>query len=267
VSAQLPNLNPGWVSLWTLERQDKGLLLHRYAALLKSQTLRQLRHNVLLKPLVQATEARFRDAGYPLDPSEAVVIGKLMTLVLEYAEPTRTAHGARAAGRFNLLPYIEKGLDIGENDLPHWIRAMLGAIARDERAAQYPVQVVTKLAYDDLLRDALDLAFEIVSTATGENLGTQDEMREYGDQVLERFRARQGLDFARVYMPLVIGGILVNDKFAAEDETLVENLRQLWNVLDRRKNETTDDTQFVTDMAEGIIERALETFGHRRSSL
>ncbi len=258
------NVSAGWVSLWTMaDIEDDSLLLQRSGELFRSRVLPQLKRDHTLKPLMEASEAKFAEAGYPVTSAEALMIAKVMALVLEYAAPREFSHNPITAGSFNLTPVLSGK---AEQTLPHWSRAMLRMLVRDERAASHAVPLIVKMAYDDLLRDAITLAFSMVATATGEDLGTDAEMVEYSERILKALHTRTGLDFTRVYMPLVLGGIIVNEQITTSDTNFVEALRQIWAELDERRDETGERGEPVAEIAETLIERALQTYGFRRGS-
>ena len=57
-------------------------------------------------------------------------------------------------------------------------------LERDERAANLPAQAITRYLYEDLLRDAVNLGFDLVNEATGEDLGSVEEQSLYREQLI-----------------------------------------------------------------------------------
>ena len=53
-------------------------------------------------------------------------------------------------------------------------------------------------------------------------------------------QAKAGLDFGRVYLPLVMGGLLINDQFASKDENPADLLRDLGLALQQRSLELAE---------------------------
>lgn len=256
---------PESVSLWTLGELDERALLRRYAEPFKNRIIGQIRRQHSLMPLGQMTQKRFSEAGYPLKTVETLLIAKLLALILEYAAPTFTGHSPLDAKHYNLQPLLT-GSDKLE-DAPRWFRGFLHTLGRHENALAQPLLAIMRLHYDDLLRDAVDLAFQLVETNTGENVGSEAEMADYRERILEALNNRGMLRFAYVYMPLVLGGMTINERVTLENENFIESMRQMWAVLDERRAECDDDTLPVVDLAEQVVERALQTYGLRRSSL
>ncbi len=261
---KIPDLTPGWVSLCKVsDYQDDRLLLERYGTLVQINTLPRLKRQLLLQPLIETTESRFKAAGYPLKEAEATAIAKLMTLVLEYATPRVTAHGAIVARGYDVESLLGRdplALD-APPVLPHWFRGMLGTIEIDARAATHPTQVITRYLYDDLLRDAVDLGFDLIGETTGENFGSVEEQDAYREQLIDLLKAKEGLDFNRVYLPLVMGGILISDQIALAKENPVDLLNALGMTLEDRFEKLSPDEQPIYTMTNQIIARAGQRYG------
>lgn len=258
-------LNPGWVSLWTMaDLNDARLLMDRFGETMRDKVLPALNVEATLEPLTARTHEVFERAGYPLQPSEALVVAKLMALILDYAAPKITGRDPLEAGIYNLEPALEgRARDL---TLPYWFEGMLKAVARDERAASHPVAAITRLLYVPLLRDAIDLAFVLVERNTGEDVGTEREKADYAERLIASLSSGGGMDFTHAYMPLVLGGIIVNDRVTMREDRIVEAFRQLWSGLDERRIEADGDSP-VVEITEQVIERALEAYGYRRGTI
>lgn len=256
---------PGWHSLWTMaDIPDLRVLLHYYGDLLRVKVFPQLRREYTLTPLTEATSARFAAAGLPLNQVEALLIAKVMALVLEYAAPKLHHLSPLTAGVYDLTPFVSGGGDVAQ--MPRWARAVLRLIARDERTALHVVPVMTRMIYNDLLRDAISLSFSLVETATGEDVGTDDEMREYADRIIDAIKNQSGMSLMLAYMPLLLGGIIVNEQLKTEDVNFIHLLREQWALLDQRRTDGGEQGEAVLELAEHLIERALQTYGFRRGS-
>ena len=264
-SGRLIDAEPGWLSLWTMaDVPDERVLLKYFSNTLRTRVIPQLRREYTLKPLTDATRARFATAGFKLRTPEAVLIAKVMALVLEYAAPKAHGFSPLAAGHYDLSPLFA---DSGETaHMPRWTRSLLRLVARDERTAMHAVPVLTRMAYDDLLRDAIALAFHLVEAATGEDVGTEAEMQVYADRLIEALQTQTGMDFVHAYMPLVLGGIVINEQMKTEDINFIHLLRELWALMDERREETGESRAPVIEIAEQLIERALQSYGFRRGS-
>lgn len=261
---QIIDFTPGWVSVTALtDFKDNRYLLHLYGDRLRLNALPQLRRGLLYTPLVEATSTRFKQAGYPLHEAEAALIAKLLMLILEYAMPKETGHGFVAAGRYGVTPLLERDLQQLEAppDLPDWCLHLLRAIDRDERVIERAGQMIIRYLYPNLLRDGIRHGFDLVLTATGEDLGSPQELEEYGDTVLEMLEAKQGMDFSHVYLPLLMGGILVHDRLPLPKEDPSDLLKSATAALELRRPECSEEDLPIYDITSRLLEGAGQKYG------
>lgn len=257
-------LKPGWTSLWTLEDQnDTQLLLEKHREAMRVNVLPKLRRRAVYEPLLQKTRERFDQAGYPLRDVEAGVIARLLTLILEFANASKTSKGAFEAGIYNLEPRLaEKRLNVDESQpLPRWATALLRAAARDERVLSVPVRAIPHFAYNDLLVDGMIYSFKEIEKATGHDLGTDDEMVSYAEMVVEKLGKSGEMDFSHAYMPLVIGGILICDQMLLPDERLGDLLDEIKYLLEEHEEEQNEENEMIFEIAQTVIEHSLRKYG------
>lgn len=260
----LADFTPGWVSISRMsDYGDDRLLLHRFGALVQTYVLPQLKRDTMLPPLLEATNTRFAEAGYPLKPIEALGIAKLMTLVLEYATPRYNAHGNIAAGGYNLETLFQRDPFKLEAHIafPHWFRALLAMLERDERAAGHMAVMIPRYLYDDLLRDAIDFAFQLVESASGENLGSMDERAAYRERIVGALKQKSGVDFSTAYLPLVAGGILANEQLIYQKENPLDRLLEFDAALEQRAAEPTPPDESIYAMVSDILARTAQRNG------
>lgn len=261
---QIVDLKPEWVSLWTLaDHMDERLLLERYRETLVNQIIPAINRSKLFTPLLQETQLRFNSAGYALKPVEALFITKLIMTILEMAAPREDSFDYLGETTYNLTLLLKKGLP-GDVELPYWCRGLLHVLARDERAATYLEQLFTRLLYPDLVRDAATHAFRMIKTVTGEDLGSDADVKDYVDQLAHVLSEKLHFDFTHVYMPLVLGGIIIYDRVTMPGENLSDSLVQMSNALDERRYEHNKDTEVIFAMGEQLISRALQKYGYRQ---
>lgn len=236
----LKELKPSWVSLWTAsDYLDDATLVERVASELKAVEP-HLTRDVMFMPLLKATQSRFQAAGYPLHPPEAILIAKLLTLLLEQG----------AAG---IVPVTDRP------GLPRWYSRMCHLLLQEPGLAAQPEGLITQVVYPTLVHDAVHHGFAMVSTVTGESFGAPSELAAYADTVAEGVAEGRPLDFAHAYLPLVLGGLIINARLTLPREQIRETINVLVRALDLRRSERTPENAFVFDLADRLIERALET--------
>lgn len=236
----LKELKPNWISLWTVQDYlDDATIAARVASEVAAVEP-HLTRDVLFMPLLKATQSRFQAAGYPLHPPEAILIAKLLTLLLEQG----------AAGS---MP------GPGQPALPRWYSRMCHLLLQEPGLAAQPEGLITQLVYPALVHDAVHQGFAMVATVTGESFGTPAELAAYADMVSGAVAEGQPLDLAHVYLPLVLGGLIINARLTLPREQIRETVSVLVRALDLRRAERSPENVFVFDLADRLIERALET--------
>jgi hypothetical protein len=264
--AKMIDFKPGWVSISKLvDYADARPMLHRYGDVLRTSVLPRLKRHELYPPLLEATVFRFAEAGFPLQQPEAVLIAKLMTLIVEYASPNENSHGYIAAGKYGIVPLIERNPLTIETPpiLPHWVQGLLQLIDKDERVADHPVLTLTRLLYEELLFDAALHAFELVARETGEDLGSPAETEDYARTLVTMLKNKAGLDFNRVYLPLVVGSVIINDKMPVSKQSPFDLLRSLASALQTRAAGTGENESALIEMTERLIDRTGQKYGFR----
>ena len=261
---QLVDLKPGWVSLWKMsDYRDDRLLLERYGSLLSEKVLPVLKRDRLYAPLFQATRQRLSAAGYDIQPIEAHFIAKLLVTVLEAASPQEESFDPLNDERLNVESVLKKGTD-NPAALPSWCRGLLKIIDKDPSAADNPAQALADDLYDELLRDSMRYSFNVLAQTTGEELGSEDDMHEYGERVIaDLTKPGKPLSFADVYLPLLLGGVVMYNRVILTDEKVGESLTEIAKQLHARRPEVNGSSELVYRMGERVIDRALQKYGYR----
>lgn len=269
--AKPPSLNPQWVSLWTLDnQQDHDILLEKYGEILRLKVLPSLKKELVYPPILEKVRETFRKAGYPLSPVESSCVARLMTLILEFAHP-HSKHGSLAAGEFdvsNMFKMREKDkkarvLETSEIHvaLPKWLQGYLKILAQDERMGGVAPKAIPHFLFDDLLMDALGYAFRLVQRDSGENLGSDEEMAEFSEVIIEKLKTKGEMNFSYAYLPLVLGGIVVTDMVLFHDEKLADVMKEMRTMIEAREDERADDNEAVFRMSEFVLAQTLKKYG------
>jgi hypothetical protein len=246
--AGLPeDLKPGFTRLWTeADHVDEARLIEMQRGLAE-RVLPHLNRLTAFIPLLQYTQERFTAAGYRLWAGEGVLIAKLLSLALE------------AGNHMTVVGHAEP--------VPtRWFTALCAALARtpdlagrlrsDPAAAQ---RLITETLYLDLLRDACLFGFSMLTTVSRQHFGDESEMDAYvGRLAASLATGSPALDMGRVYVPLVLAGLLVNGRVVMPEEYPPETVGLLRRALDKRADERSERTASVFSMASELMERAGE---------
>lgn len=266
----IPDFKPAWYSLWTMADyyRDEGMLLDRYGDLLQTHVLPALKRHKLFTPILNAVHRRVGGTGYALEPVEALYIAKLLVAILEMASSVDNSYEYLGDDRYNVALLLkQRGVpDAGGTiAMPSWCRGMLRTLVRSEAAADHPIQTLAGPLFDELLRDAIRLAFRAIITVTGVDLGTEQDMQDYAEQLVGLIMAPgHPLTFSDVYLPLVIGGIIFCDRVVAPEEKVGERLAEMAAALQNRAGERSEDNDLVFWLTERVLDQALQKYGYRQ---
>jgi hypothetical protein len=202
--------------------------------------MQQLKRDHVFMPLMKATQEHFGASGYALLPPEAITIAKLLTLVLETGASAPSADDPHPAW-------------------PRWYTKLCRLLAQDAAVGGQIESLVTQLIYHELVYDAIMRGFAEVSAATHEDFGSAEETAEYAEAMVAALEHDQPLDFARAYLPLVMGGIIANARVTMPREQIRDTVFTLSKALEKRRPERHEDNGFIFDLTDQLIEQALDT--------
>jgi hypothetical protein len=181
------------------------------------------------------------------------------------ASPQDSTFDHLSDAHLNIAHLLKRGTaQSGPLPLPHWFRGMLKAVDYNPTAAEAPISAITSTLYDDLLRDASQLSFRMIAQVTGEKIGGEADVAAYTDGLIEKLQTPDAaLHFSDVYMPLVIGGIILFDRASLPDEKLGDSLTAVSSALQGRRAELSADDQIAYRVVEKVIERARQKYGYQ----
>jgi hypothetical protein len=112
-----------------------------------------------------------------------------------------------------------------------------------------------------LIHDAAELGFTMLGTVTSERFGSSDKLDVYIESLVDAVRMPgTSLGFSRVYLPLVLAGLVANTRITMPQEKVIDTVNLLVRALEKRAAEKDDQNKFIFDMAEDLIQRATEHF-------
>ena len=189
-----------------------------------------------------------------------------MVYLLELAAPQEETPNYLNDARYDVQLALKKVLS-GEQDsstLPSWCKGMLKAIEASPQAVEQPALALAGAAYDDLLRDAIHLGFQLITTSTGEKMGSEEDMSDYAEKLIGKLQAGQTpLGFSDVYLPLVLGGVIIYDRAILKTEQVGDRLTELSRIVKSRYAEVHKRDEMVYHMTEQVVDRAFQKFGYR----
>ncbi len=250
--ASLPRLDTDWFSLWSVNGQtDARPLLERHAPALRDQVLPRLQDRKIARALSAEAARQIIAAGYAPHLSEQFFIGRLLLSVLEMAvaddPPLYPGQEVYAVGALLRSGWPTDGRPI---PLPNWCRALL------ERLETEPIADLSAMLagplFGDLLRDAIAHGFHLLYHVTRLELGSDDDKRAYGDQLVEMLaRPSVTLGFVDIYLPLVLGGIIAAGRSPDADSRA--HVRQIMDVIQDAEAERRAAGELVSTLIEQVL--------------
>ncbi len=240
----MEELSPGWTTLWTMrDHVDKTILADRVRNEL-DVLLPRLGREAVFFPLLDVLQTRFReDGGYPLRAGEAVFIAKALTLVVEQG-----------------VTQVSDDIADLEEDLPEWFLRTCRVLFDRPEAAKNATYLLQELVFYELVRDAIRLGMTMVSTVMDEDFGDDQAEENLVGDILESLH-NGSLDYTRVYLPLVMAGLIANTRIVMAQERPRDTIWLLHKDQEQRAREKHEANTPVFQMVEQLIDRALEQTG------
>ncbi|MBZ0291553.1 MAG: hypothetical protein K8L99_03205 [Anaerolineae bacterium] len=259
IGDEASNPQADWVSLWTMaEHTDTRPMVERHSTDLRHKVLPLLTPQNLYKPVLAATHHRLNTV-YPLHDIEAIFIARLLTFVLKLA-------GEPGPGPYHVHSRLQAGLPTNGRPilLAQWCRSMLSLLDSDPAILEAPIQSLVGRVFDDLLRDGIMVGFELLDKATGEAFGSRSDVEVYSRNLIRMlWNPEIKLAFEDLYLPLVIGGVLVDDLLPAPNYKPLDYLHGLEAVLKSYRPHQREDAKFVDQLAQRMVDTTLLKYGHR----
>jgi hypothetical protein len=261
---KLTNFKPGWVSLWALgNSSDARPLFERHKDVLIEQVLPLLTRETLFKPFYAATQARIKQQSYEVQQLELLFIAKLLTSVVEAGIKPPQVYDYEGQDLYHVAGLLSRGYpaDGSPIPLPFWCRSLLSLIGTDPQVMTNPAAVLAGPLYEDVLRDAIAHGIMMMYAVTGQELGTRDDAFTYTEFLIELLRKpNRPLTFSDVYLPLVIGGILVANDVVMTGEEPLWSFQKLHETILMRQAERSEDNDLVFQLTEQSIAWALRRY-------
>lgn len=185
------DLKPRYESLWTMEEMAEERTLVQSRVEDANRIASGLTRVHTYHPLLEAVEERFANRGMPLHPGEVKAIAKMMTYTLDEGLD------------------LEPGFSMEES---RWFQTLCQVLAHDPELVNAPVgEIAAHYLFDAALFDAILLGFSVIDPKVKEDLGDKSERINFANRVLTWFGGQGEPDLSFVYLPLAMGGVVVNN--------------------------------------------------------
>ncbi len=213
------DLTPSYASMWTMADWE---LQQRAQVEINNQRIHiipELPPDAVYLALLEESRIRAQSMGLELYLGEAIFLAKILTYTVQY---------------FLRNEYLQDGLLV-----PIYQTAI-----QNEMSLDNPRWLVTRVGYGRILRLAIALSFGLVEDALKRRPWTLEEQVAVADMVVDHAETGQTLPPEFLYIPLVLGGLLVTRDVVMEGEDPQQSL----DMIARAKAERSD--VFVDEVAE-----------------
>lgn len=181
---------PSYETLWSREHMPKEIT-QALAHLDDARRLADAKaHGSSYNAFLKVVDEQFAARDWPLHPSEAMAIAKMMAYAVDDA------------------PNLEPDVEVEDT---RWFQALCQVLASRPDAMQINRHtLIATTLFSEVLYEAILLGFKVLETRVSENLGSREERIEFANKVLAWMGGRGQGDLTYVYLPLVLGGLAVS---------------------------------------------------------
>jgi hypothetical protein len=233
-SERAPKLQHTYQAIWTKDEVDLFNQAIHELNLRQVKLNNELTQEALYATLYGESTARFADAGLPLRIGEAIILAKILTY----------------SGQFFLSnPDRRNGLLV-----PIWERA-LDANADTTDA----LQVIRTVGYYHLLKLSITMSFGLVARVVGRHVWALEERQAVTTHIADSIETGQTLDVDFLYLPLLMAGTLISNKFKLEGEDPRHSLALMKKAYEARPDLfAEDDMAQASKIYNHILKKAME---------
>jgi hypothetical protein len=204
------DLTPTLISRWVLDDWPSQGRAQKWVNDRRPYILPGLELPILFRVLMDETDERFGRAGLALEIGEALFVSKMLAWTVRY---------------FLEHPAWQDGLLV-----PAYVLAFQYDLPTDD-----PTLLVARADYPRLVRLACALTFGLLRRKLGRDVWEMEEQRAVGEFVSQRLEASQPLSAEFLYLPLIVGGLLVNQELTLPGENLGESYVLLASARQKRE--------------------------------
>jgi hypothetical protein len=231
--SQEPDLTPTYLPHWTLRDmpiQGKAL---RYVNDQRLHLLPKITRSALYSAFLQESQDRLGDAGLALHIGEALFLAKMLTYAAEYFL-------RRSDWQDAIL-------------IPAYSLAFRHDLLTDD-----PVMLICRADYPRMARLAISLSFGLLHRHLGRAPWTLEEQLAVAGLVAERVERGGFLPAEFVYLPLLLGGILVANQVQMPGEEPAKSLDLLGQAYQKRAAELAENPELAA-IFQALLRQALSS--------
>ncbi|MBN1138737.1 MAG: hypothetical protein JXM73_19285 [Anaerolineae bacterium] len=223
------DLTPTFVSHWTVADLPVQGKAQQYVNDQRLYLLPKLIRQPLYLAFMEESQTRFRNAALPLQIGEAIFLAKILTHTAEYFLNQTSRQDAILVPAYTLA---------FRYDLP----------------VSDPIPLIARADYGRMIRLAESVSFGLLRQSLGHIPWTLEEQLAITDLVVNQVEQGGNLPAEFLYLPLLLGGLLVASQVQMPGENLSQSLSLLTKAYNQRTTDLTDNPELMT-----ILEQLLRS--------
>ncbi len=226
-------LKPTYETLWAqgqMREERRNILGQVDEARLLSATFTR---DMIYDFLYRAVDDTYAKLGLPLHPGETTAIAKMLNYTLDdYAR-------------------LDPTFKIEEQ---RWFQVLCQVLAHDPQVGQWNAgEIVSRYLFEATMYDAILLAFTVIRSRVRANLGDRAERVNYANKMMRWLGGETPPDLIYIYLPLVLGGVVVNDQVTWQGDDPWKMISQLREAYRGRVRLIEGDAMEIFDMLDKLL--------------
>jgi hypothetical protein len=215
-----PDLTPTYLSHWTVADLSLQGKAKHYVNDQRLYLLPKLTREALYPVFLEESQERFRDAQIQLHVGEQILLAKVLTFTVEY---------------FLKRPVWQDTILV-----PAYMLAYRHQLEMDD-----PVFLIARADYARVARLAISLSFGLLRQLLKRDVWVLKEQTAVADLVADRVERGGTLSAEFVYLPLLLGGLIVAHQVTISGEDLQQSLELVNEARQQRDPELAENPELV----------------------
>jgi hypothetical protein len=223
-----PDMTPTYLSHWTVSDLPIQGKARQYVNDQRIPLQPKLTRQALYLAFLEESQARFKDAALPLQIGEAVFLSKVLTYAMEY---------------FLKRPDWQDVVLVPAYVLAYRYQLPVGD----------PIFLIARADYARVTRLAISLSFGMLRQSLKRDVWSLEEQLAVADLVADRVERGGSLPAEFLYLPLLLGGLLVAAQVTMPGEKPAQSLGLLAQARHKRSADLAENPELVA-----LLDRLLQ---------
>ena len=224
------DLSPALAELWKAEDLDLQVRATKEFGDRRLHIVSPLTQPVLFAAMLNESQQRFADLGIQLTLGESIFLSKILTRTIEL---------------FLSDEALQDGLFV-----PTFQRLLASNVPFDNAT-----WLLMKFGYEHIVNLAVALSFGLLENHRKERIWPLEEQRAARNFIVGQLKARDSLPIDLLYVPLILGGVLVAGQVVLEGEDLQDSLAAIKKSRDIRLSELSQGDEQAMRILDELLSR------------